>query len=197
MITDRLIATYSNKIGESDMSPSKKRCVRFCTAPTFIIAAAIDVIAGVFTVVPAIFNKKAYFFAFNNLESSISALANTVFNVLYVVKPSMEVNFHKKFMSDHIVDYFDNKASLYLNSKNKLVQEVGSRTASFVQLLACIVTRVIEAVICPFALLGMLCTLGRNKEVNSFAFRALQFTGIIHDVFYCAVKIINPRAAGL
>lgn len=38
--------------------------------------------------------------------------------------------------------------------------------------------------------------MGTDKvaSINNLAFRTLQFSGILHDIFYCASKIINPWA---
>ena len=52
--------------------------------------------------------------------------------------------------------------------------------------------RVVDAIIGVFAGLASLITLGKIGSINNLAHRALQFPGLVKDLFYCGTKFINP-----
>lgn len=52
-----------------------------------------------------------------------------------------------------------------------------------------VLTRITDLAIGILAVVGALCTLGRNPSINHLAFRGLQITGIFHDLFNCGASI--------
>lgn len=190
MITGSVTNLY-NKVRGMDEG-CLKRGARFATAPLFVISSALDVLLSMCTIIPAVINKKAFDLTFKNLSSSKNILSTPLTCILKSIRPQTPIDYDAE-NGGRVSKYFDTKALNYLNSPNRLVQEFGSRGAHFLQLLACIVKRTIEAVICPFALLAVLFTRGNNEKVNNLACATLKCTGIINDIFYAVIKMLNPR----
>lgn len=53
-------------------------------------------------------------------------------------------------------------------------------------------TRVFDLVIGILAMTAALVTLGKVDVINNVAYRGLQVTGIVKDIFYNTTKMLNP-----
>lgn len=74
-------------------------------------------------------------------------------------------------------------------------KEVVSRFTYGVLGASCLVARAVDGVVAiPLASLSIL-TLGRNPQLNTLAFNALQVTGVVSDQIFCLICILNPMVA--
>lgn len=81
-------------------------------------------------------------------------------------------------------------------SKNFLARHVASRLTFGLLAISCVVTRVAELALACLALPFSILLLGKAKGLNQITFRGLQVTGILNDLLFCVLKIINPGAKG-
>ncbi len=56
-----------------------------------------------------------------------------------------------------------------------------------------IATRIIDGLIGIGAGVLSMASAGRFKKLNSIAYSSLQFPGILFDLYFCALKAINPH----
>lgn len=81
-------------------------------------------------------------------------------------------------------------------SDNFLKKHVASRLTYALLAISCLVTRAVDGIIgVPAAALSILtCGSVKFGSLHNVAYRGLQTTGIIDDLFYCTIKFINPWA---
>ncbi len=96
------------------------------------------------------------------------------------------------FITHFVTDALKNIARDCYRSENLLIQHVASRLTYAVLAISSLVTRAVDGVIgIPAAGLAIL-TFGKIESLNNLAYRSLQTPGIVEDLFYCTIKIINP-----
>ncbi len=111
----------------------------------------------------------------------------------YIPKNSLELSFDGNGLFAGRVNTLIQDLSAQCNtSKNFLKKQVISRLTYVLLAVASLVTRAVDAVIGIIAAVFSILTLGKFNTINTIAFRGLQVPGIVDDLFYCAVKIINP-----
>ncbi len=95
-------------------------------------------------------------------------------------------------LSDWVINPLKGIARSCYNSDNFLKRHVASRLTYVLLAVSCLVTRAVDGIIgIPAAGLSIL-TGGKFESLNNLAFRTLQASGIISDLFYCTIKFINP-----
>ncbi len=98
------------------------------------------------------------------------------------------------FITDFVFDKLRSHAQKCYNSNNLVSRHIGARLSYGLLALSCLVTRAVDGLIgVPSAIISCL-TFGKIESINNLAYRGLQFPGVIKDLFYCSVKIINPWA---
>jgi len=85
-------------------------------------------------------------------------------------------------------------AHSYARSKNFIVNQGLARLSYAAAGIAAIVARTAQAAIALIAISASLLALGKIKFLNRIAFRTLDAPAIIHDVLFCAIKVLNPQA---
>lgn len=96
------------------------------------------------------------------------------------------------FVSDLVIEPLKGVARRCYKSENFLKRHVASRLTYILLAISCVVTRAVDGVIAlPAAVLSIL-TVGKIQSLNNLAYRTLQATGIISDLAYCIIKIVNP-----
>ena len=73
-----------------------------------------------------------------------------------------------------------------------LRRHLSTRLKAGLFLLACIITRTIDAIIGIIAACLSLLALGYYKRLNQIAFEGLQFPGVVFDIYVMCLDILNP-----
>lgn len=81
-----------------------------------------------------------------------------------------------------------------LARKSKFHAHVTNRLMALGALIRIVFCRAVDALACLFAVPAAILTLGKFKKVNSVAYSTLHFPVILADVFFFAMKVINPWA---
>lgn len=75
--------------------------------------------------------------------------------------------------------------------KRHVVSRLTHVLALVVNIICCVIDLAIGAIA---ALFSIFPCFGRRETLNNMAYRGLQFTGLIHDIFYHLTNILNPTA---
>ncbi len=180
---------------------------------TGIADTAIGVALGCANVATAGTNYKIYKATISQFTNTQAMLSISYMNFLRTINPKgvFSQNLTKKFLpddykppvisvkgdgllTDSVTTSINKFARDCYTSDNKLKKHVISRLTYPVLALAYLVTRTVDGIIGLLAATFSLLTLGKFTILNNVAFRGLQAPGIIGDLFYCAVKTINPSA---
>lgn len=128
--------------------------------------------------------------AHRNLSDRFSSLFAHIFqHALGVINP--HTSFHDKEGG-----FFLTKVNGFLPSfETKPPRDswgIGLRLAFAVKALANIVARLADFCLGLIAAACSLVTLGFFNNLNNFAFNSLKVTGIVDDVLFCALNVLNP-----
>lgn len=202
-------------------TPIKKHVgSRLCSlalAPASVITSAADTIVGIFAGFGSIFtlglHRPTYICAARYLASSPGIVSRPFAKMIKVLNPSAFLEYSKKKKEDgsapdkafiqmqgkglitHYVFNITNTAfRSCANSEYWLMRHVVSRLTLLLSAVAHVISRVVDAIIGSIAAVFAFLTLGKVDSINHAAHRGLQLTGIIHDVFYHTMHLINPWA---
>jgi hypothetical protein len=186
------------------------RGARFVLTPASFISSALDTIIGLGAGIGAILtlgtHASTFKVAINHLSNSKMLVALPYVNILLTINPEAKVaeNSTNKYkppmiradkdglISDIVINSLRNVARTCYNSDNFLKRHVATRLTYVLLAVSCLVTRVVDGIIgIPAAGLSIL-TGGKYESLNNLAYRTLQTPGIIYDLFYCTIKLINP-----
>ena len=95
---------------------------------------------------------------------------------------------------DFVLPKLKNYANEFSLSNNVFKKHVLSRLTFALTAIAAVVTRVADAAIGLVAAAFSIITLGIYPSLNNLAARGLHAPGVFHDIFYAAIKTINPWA---
>jgi hypothetical protein len=98
------------------------------------------------------------------------------------------------FLSNYVISTLISKGREFRISDHIFHRHVSSRLTYLALLIGCIVARTVDGIISIPVALAAICRGGKNEALNNLAFRTLQAPGIVFDLFYFAVKVINPWA---
>lgn len=96
-------------------------------------------------------------------------------------------------LTDYVKDVLQKLAYKNTYSSSFLKKKIVTRLTYVVLAVALSISRVVDAIIGVNSMLISLVTFGRYDTVNAIAFAALQPTGIIKDLLFCILNIINPK----
>lgn len=181
-------------------------------APCSFITNSVDTIIGLGVGIGVLFtagtHKPTFKFAMNHLDGSRKIFAQPFFNLLKTINPEAKftgndqiLNWHTSpligaygngFTAHFVIEDLKIVARSCYNSKNFLKRHVASRLTYALLAISCLVTRAVDGVICiPAASLSLLMV-GKCESLNNLAYRTLKAPGIIHDLFFCTIRFINP-----
>lgn len=183
-------------------------------APTSVITSALDIIVGLGAGIGAIctlgMHQPTLKVARYHLTSANQLAPRLYANLLRMIRPNARVNAgdfpegdqetkdilkgKDGYLAAKVITPFRAFAKECYSSDNFLKRHVASRLTYALLAVACLVTRAVDGVIGIVAALFSLATLGQFRKLNIIAYRGLQAPGIISDLFYCVVKVINPYA---
>lgn len=202
----------SNWVASSETTFIKKhvlaRAAHLALVPASFITSAVDTIIGLGVGIGVICtlgkHESTFKITRNHLFSSNRLFVRPYVNLLQTINP--EANFSGSngrsmisaegvgFLSDFSLNLLMNIARDCYNSDNFLKRHVFSRLTYVLLAVACLVTRAVDGIIgIPVAGLSIL-TGGKFESLNNLAYRTLQATGIIEDLFCCTIRFINPLA---
>lgn len=169
--------------------------------PVSALVSVADVAVGIFAGLSSFLllgiNNKANQFSLRQLDQSQFALANPFKSLIRTINPKAE------FHSDD--KYATKGYSLRVASREALLDAFRDHGGNFssarkVSLLAIPVLAVSvlgavgDLVIGIVAIPVSIILLGNNQNYNDLAFNALNVTGLVGDVYRCAINIINPAS---
>jgi hypothetical protein len=107
--------------------------------------------------------------------------------------PSDAIRFEGNgLISDRVINWVDPQATELTASESIFKKHVASRLTYVALAVCCVVARLFDAVLSVPMTAISLITFGRFDFFNIAALRTLQAPAVINDLFYCAVKTLNP-----
>jgi hypothetical protein len=183
------------------------RGAHLALVPASFITSAADAIIGLGAAIGTVCtvgkHQPTYKFAMTHLYNLDKLFVNPYVNFLRAVNPEALFSAGRKstaainangdgFLTGLMIDKLKDAARTYYNSDNFLKRHVASRLTYALLAVACLVTRAVDAVIGILAATFSILTFGKFESLNNMSYRALQFPGILTDLFYCTIKFINP-----
>lgn len=188
------------------------RGVNLILTPASFATGCLDTILGAIAGVRALCtagrNISTLKISYNHLKSTQSLIARPYLNFLRAINPEAETRGCSIFgleiqdsgeglLTNELVKKFKENIGDYRRSRNYLMRHVATRLAYALMAVSCVITRLADGIIgVPAACLSIF-TAGRFAPLNNIALRGLQAPGIIKDLFYCTVKVINPWATSV
>lgn len=139
--------------------------------------------------------------AFQLLYHGLVVLARIFYNVLRVINPNNpppDQKFSLSYSRSPMVGFSSDFTVLFnqrvLARKTTCQAHVTNRLMALGALIKIFFLRVIDTMICLFAVPAAILTLGKIEKVNSVAYSTLHFPFVLADIFFFAMKVINPWA---
>jgi hypothetical protein len=189
---------------------------------TSVVDTIVGAGAGIVSIATGGTYKATCDFAMNHLDSSRNIVAYPYTNLLRTLNPEAKFPssvashsyFHSYrywsqtidqgselitndgdgFITSYVSDALKDVARSCRNSDNFFKRHIVSRLTYLLLAISSLITRVVDGIIGVIAAILSFLTLGKVGSINNVAFRALQAPGIVKDLFYCAIKCINPWA---
>jgi hypothetical protein len=190
--------------------------------PLSFVTNAIDAVVGIGAGVGAILtvgkSDKIYRVALEHLQGAQQILALSFTNLLHTINPQARFSRPENdpgqwvhgvcirrpratigvegngFISNFFISRLRKTGSSCYRYDGFLMRHIASRLTYALLAIACLITRTVDGIIGVLAAVLSLVTVGKFESLNNLAYRALQAPGIIHDLFYCTIKFINPWA---
>jgi hypothetical protein len=205
--TNYVMADSVNQI----KNPFLARVAYSTLIPGTFITSAIDTLFGLGLGIAAVCTlgsqKNVVEKAHKFLRSSPKLFVRPYANFLRVINPLSAKNsaFQKPlikksgdgFLSNFVIRPLIGFANHCTRSDNLLKREVVSRLTYVLLAISCIATRVLDGMICIPATILSIFTFGNCNSLNNLAYRSLQVTGIIQDLFFCTIRVMHPVSTGL
>lgn len=188
----------------------KGRCARLILIPASFTTCALDTIYGLGVGIGAICTggkkTKLSTTAFNYLTNSNLMLSIPYSNLLRMINPKAEISSkalnHCDGILSHTVNFsLKGLASKYnqthwrcMISNNSFKHHIASRLTYALLAVACVVARAVDGIIGVAAATLSIVTVGKFTRLNDLAWKTLQPTGIIEDLWFCTMHCINPDA---
>ena len=177
------------------------RGAHFTSTPVYAFTNTIDTIIGLVAGIGALctlgMHKPSYTFACKHIICADFLISDVYLGLIKMINPrlSLDDSANKAGMiTEFVSTMLEKRANAFRDSDSIFKSHVASRLTIALLALSSIVTRVADGIIgLGAAGLSILC-LGKVDELNSLAYRGLQVTGIISDLFVWTVMIINPWA---
>jgi len=192
-----IASSYNDSIQE--LRGFKYRAANLAMAPITSAAAIVDTISGLFcTMGSAIalgIKDDLNQIAMHQLESSNKILSGAYLNLLEVINPESRVvknNSDPGLISSIVFPSIVNQAERFANSLSGVHKHITSRLTFALLAVSSLITRIADGVIGIIAATLSLITLGNSRRINTIAYRSLMAPGIIYDLSYCTLAIINP-----
>jgi hypothetical protein len=200
LITANIKNLY-NSWNSSDASFVQKhvlaRGAHLLLAPASLITTAIDTIAGLGAAIGAILtlgqSRKIFDVAAALLNESNFLLSYPYQNFLQAINPDADFGDIDAYIVSNAISPIEDFAKKCAKSENFLQRHVASRLTYALAALACLVTRAVDGVISIPIVAASVITLGNFTLINHLACNTLKAPGIIVDLVYCAVYVLNPH----
>lgn len=192
------------------------RAAYLTLAPTSFITTTVDTVVGIGAGIGSVLTlglcEQLDEFAFHQLHLSNNILTRPYEALLRTVNPKAAIYDGilsrtragkllkqpsiklqgKGFVTDPVFKKLSAFAKKCASSEDCLKQHVVSRLTYALLAISLLVTRAVDGILAIPAVAASFLTLGTYESVNNLAFRTLQATGIVHDLFHCTIKVINP-----
>lgn len=172
-----------------------KRITYTAQLPTLLVTPSIDTIIGLFAAIPAAFSKSACRYHNTFIVGANQILSYPFVCLITIINPNASLNGKNNLKSLDVVSALITVIGKYLsNSESMFKRHVISRLVFSLAPLSITITAVFKAAVGLIAAPLAIITLGNYSKLNVLAFYGLRFTGMIQDITYVAIKIINPYA---
>lgn len=210
---------YSDKAYKSQ---GLARLGNFVLIPLSAGTTLADTISGIGMILAAIGTvghyKKLNRLAVERLEISKKIIAAPLFCVLHVLNPKATISPLEQstsrpntlrgvavekpfidsegngFVTHHVCGRLFHLFLDCAKSTNPIEKHVATRLTACLILIVTTITRIVDLIIGVLAFIGTLIICGQNESLNNLAYRGLQGTGLVSDLFGCILHIINPWA---
>lgn len=164
-------------------------------APKSFIVCALDTILGLGGGIAAICtlgrNQATCDFTIAHLSYSTIVLSKPYEFILKAINPKAN-DYNTSFLGKLVKPLLD-KGDEFAKADNFLKREVASRLTFGLAGIVAVIRRIVGAIIAiPVTCLSLLAA-GRVECLNKTAIETLTSTGIIWDVFFYTLKILNPQ----
>jgi len=195
------------------------RAGRLLLIPVSTIACGLEAIVGLgsgfLSIVSLGTSKNLFKFSRKRLSSTYHIFVHPYVNFLKTINPKAKfsgkspniylIRVEKKeepkiigedqkhFLLGRVVFEVAKLANALSNSKNPFLEKhIASRCVYVILGVSCVIARVADAVIAVPAVSLSILALGTWESANNLAYRTLQAPGIITDLFFCSVCVLNP-----
>ncbi|CDZ81757.1 hypothetical protein BN1013_02293 [Candidatus Rubidus massiliensis] len=197
------------------------RFINLSSIPIGLITSLFDTIIGMLFSVISIsllsLNKRVYKLSINHLRSQKVILRIIYVHVLRIFQPTIKFKKEKHnnspyvvrqtipqqkdlkisasgngYLSEYIVEPLKNIARSNIKSNSLIKRHISSRLIFSCILLSSIISRIGDAILSTICIFPVLLSVGKFQSLNNLVYRAIQFPGVVEDVFYSITKIGNP-----
>jgi hypothetical protein len=203
--TDYFIIKTKDSIYKSWASPDASfvqkhvlaRGAYLLLAPASLITTAIDTIVGLGAAIGAILtlgrSQKIFDFACEFIGESDFLLSYPYKNFLQAINPDADFGVQRGYIVSSAISPIEDFAKECSESENFLQRHVASRLTYALAALVSLVTKAVDGVISiPMTAISII-TLGNFAFINNLAYKTLKAPGIISDIFYFSVYVLNPQ----
>ena len=177
--------------------------------PGSIITAALDIIIGIgamsLTFITFGCNRWIFTVTCKHLSNGAKDLLTLPYkNFLQTINPNAPFTKNNPykvierqgygFTSKKILNLLSSTAETKNNSHIGLENIISTRLIYLLYGVSSVVTRIIDAIISIPATILSFATLGKFVVLNDLSYRTLHSPLIVADIFFCAIKFINPSA---
>ena len=171
-------------------------------APLSFVTNATDtmigVVSGVGSIITCGAHKATNVFASQHLHYSKRLLVTPYVCLLRAINPTVSHEEEKEGpAASFVIKLLKNIAKDCRESDYLLERHVASRLTYALLAISAVVARAADGVIGVIAAFFSFFTVGYFEWLNNSAIEGLTATGIINDLFCCAIKFINPWEEGV
>lgn len=129
-----------------------------------------------------------------HFKNSRNIVSEPYVNFLRSINPTAKVlrGIEDGFLTEAVIPSFVRHTREWVLSKNFLKRHVATRLTFALLAVSCVISRLADGIIGVSAACLSILFIGRIRSLNHIAYRGLQFTGVVDDLIYCAVRCINP-----
>lgn len=199
-----MISSIFNQYSDFESNQSRPKGGSYIThlglIPASLITKIFDTLAGIPAAALTICSfgtiQGINTFTESNLKEIENVIAAPLYHLVKLFNPQIKVSPSKesRFMFIHGLEAVCHKAFECSTSENFIERHIYSRSTYIMLAVALTIATTVDIVsIVPLGTITLI-SCGKFKIINDYTFRALKFPGIIYDLFFCVVKILNPTS---
>lgn len=176
----------------------------FALAPLSILTTFADTfiggVSGTLSLITLGKSRKIYFFSADHLSSSKNIIATPYLNLIRTLNPQARFDSEKGIIkrdgngliTNFVYKKIKKQVSDCYKSSNIFKKHIATRGFFIALGASSVICRVVDGILGGLATPLSFLTFGKFHTINHIAVRGLKAGGMVQDVYYCAVKFINP-----